>query len=71
MKLSVAGELDRELRNVAARFGVKPQTAARAAMRRGLRGLEIEDVEAEADPRVASDRQRRRAAREALDGLAR
>ena len=69
MRVSVAGELEREMRNVAARFGVKPQTAARAAIRRGLDQISIEDVEREGDPRAASQARRRRQAKEALDRL--
>lgn len=66
MRVTLADDLGSEVKNAAARLGVKEATAARAAVRRGLRGLKIEDCELEMNPRDRIRHSQQEKAKEAL-----
>lgn len=71
MRVTVSGELEVLLKNRAARLGVQPATAARAALRYGVGRIGLEDAEAEMTPAQARERERKRRAKEARDALGR
>lgn len=69
MKLTIPPEDEGRIKNLSARLGCKPQTAARAALRKGVATLTLRDVEAELDPaelEVLRREREREAAQEAL-----
>ena len=69
MRVTLADDLGAEVENAAARMGVKPATAARAALRKGLRGLKIEDCELEMNPRDRIRHGQQEKAKEALQWI--
>lgn len=62
MNLTVPEEAERRIRDISAQLGVKPRTAALAALRKGAASLTFEDVESDMSPEEV----KRRAARDIL-----
>lgn len=69
MNLSLPRELEREVRNAAARLGATPAQFVRVCVRRQLDGVGIEDVAADEDPGLARRIKRRAAAKAAREAL--
>ena len=69
MRISLTGQLEAEVKNAAARAGVRPLVLVKAAVRRFLEAGELDEISAEDDPEAAETLRRRRVAERAAKVL--